>query len=479
MKQLSPQQISKYFLKNPNILDISENFQEYKLIVKGELTNDYTIQEFEDLISSLQRKHQIIITIEYSDSSIFQFNSSNKSNIEQKFEELIEQTNLGEVNLTIKIVKLECNELDIYDEKQFLDYLKTKTTKFTKENLGYVVRSFLKYKSIYFIYLEISISLINDSFRYDKLIQKNIEINGQNVTMSISNSLTLNSLMCEALSPELILLLQELSILVFLLYISDEHSINEDEIHFQFDKNLKTSFHIKTLSDLKLLHDDISELLLWLSSSTEDTINEKISILNSVIRGRITYFGDCKNNALYKLFQSIATVSKSAHSIYLDRNFDKYVNTKTKTIEYLVEFSNKFKSVSDGFLKNIAALLIAQITFMLTSLIPSVLNSTVQNQAISHKLSIVANAISAAIVILSVISYCGARSSLLKYERDFIKIKSQFSTLLHIEELDLIFDEKSLEEEHNYFSGIMSNILFISFVIVLSSKLLMDFLLTI
>ncbi|MBY6871693.1 hypothetical protein HYH37_00510 [Clostridium botulinum] len=440
--------------KNYNIKKQCENLTKFILIIE---IKKYFIPKFEilkNIISKIPARDMIEITINETNLNCSELSEHDYSIFTKNLNISNIARNINENSiLKVEIYKRQQNNnISIYCIETFSNYL-------NESNLKGILFNLKKYMNGNYLFLRLQ----NDNFvAYTNSIyflKENEDISNENSYRKY-NIIKKRDMTCSFLNAS-----------EYNFYPEDFYFIKRSEnkiVNNIFDKlcivfsliyicnisNIKNENSVSyTLNGYKLIEDQINfekidanivlnyyYIYKWIYS--EENIEDKIGIARNIISL------DIKENTLCNISNNVFNSIKSAHSIYLKENVEKYIEIKNKATEFLFDMSQKASELVDRLGKSFINNIIAFVTYFFTIIIMNCLDSNKLNNIFTKDIVI----ISFVFLVLSCIYMWFSLKEVYEEKQRFkdlyIRLKISYKDVLNKNDIDNIFqNDKYINED--------------------------------
>ncbi|MCW6108704.1 hypothetical protein, partial [Clostridium sporogenes] len=360
--------ILNQFVSDYRIIEKYENLDRFTLNIETEKYFTPQFLDIQDIILKIPKRDSLEIIINEVCLSCSEFNKHDYSDFIKNLQ-IINLTNdiKRKYILKIEIYKKKANNnISVYSIESFINYLNENSLEGVLFNLKKHISDnylFLRLQNDDFQAYTNSIYFLKEGekpedvdFKYkDKILDKRNNVcsflNASEYSFSPEDFYLLNRPQNEIINC----IFDRLCIIFSLIYICNISSIkNKNYIHFTLNgyKLIDNIINFKTM-DTEIIN-DYYKIYKWIyGDGNKGNVEDKIGISRNIISL------DIKDSDLCSIKKDVFNSIKSAHSIYLKENVEKYIEVKNKVTEFLFDMSQKSSQLVEGlgksFMNNIVA----------------------------------------------------------------------------------------------------------------------------
>ncbi|MBY6898088.1 hypothetical protein [Clostridium botulinum] len=416
-----------------------------------------TYEEFKSVIKQINKRDRFSIEIFSDEYSVAYFiEEDDAEEFINNIQESIESGEDFKYNFKLKIIKNidSSNNISIYLLSEFINYLNNSNLCGILFDLGKLSNNkslYLRLQNDKFSFHTSTIYFLDEGKRLRdvniRYVDKYTKINKRDMSCSFLNASEYK------FCPEDFYLIKRSDNTVFNSTF-DKLCILFSLIYICNISNIKNKNHVKyTLNGYKFIEDNIdfksidTDIMLdyyniykWVYS--EENIEDKIGIARNIISL------DIENNKLCSISNNVFNSIKSAHSIYLKENVEKYIEVKNKVTEFLFDMSQKSSELVEGLGKSFKNNIIAFVTYFFTIIIMNCLDSNKLNNIFTKDIVI----ISFVFLVLSCIYMWFSLKEVYEEKQRFkdlyIRLKISYKDVLNKNDIDNIFqNDKYINED--------------------------------
>ncbi len=452
------EELANFFIKNPEEGEVIESFQD--LIYEKDNISNLKIPDAKFLESQfsnyLDRDH-VIVDIKQSDSDPITIDSKNIDRIDEFLQNIRDKIEIEDeediYNLKITVNK-DINEkaLSIFCLLDFFQDLQTKSlniqlSRFEKLLSTNTFINFQVYEEIepfntysfYFTSAEANQSQqknkaipLKPENNRSKVIETRNEvchfINAADYTL-VPDDFHLNT---TSKYEEINKYFGKLLTLISTTFVFDLTSIKNSLFNYKL-KGYKTISGEIDFTDLTYSHpESIFKIYCWVYA--KGNVDDKLGLTRNILSLYLST--DNPFNYSAQIYSSI----QSGFSIYLKDNVKEYIQLKNKVSDYLFEFSNKAKEISNSFISAFKRSVLMILTFLLTGVLANIIKGGTISEILSNDLLVIGLSILLIVFLYLALSNYELWQAVKMQKKLYSKLKKRYSEILDENDLSNIFD---------------------------------------
>ena len=452
------EELANFFIKNPEEGEVIESFQD--LIYEKDNISNLKIPDAKFLESQfsnyLDRDH-VIVDIKQSDSDPITIDSKNIDRIDEVLQNIRDKIEIEDeediYNLKITVNK-DINEkaLSIFCLLDFFQDLQTKSlniqlSRFEKLLSTNTFINFQVYEEIepfntysfYFTSAEANQSQqknkaipLKPENNRSKVIETRNEvchfINAADYTL-VPDDFHLNT---TSKYEEINKYFGKLLTLISTTFVFDLTSIKNSLFNYKL-KGYKTISGEIDFTDLTYSHpESIFKIYCWVYA--KGNVDDKLGLTRNILSLYLST--DNPFNYSAQIYSSI----QSGFSIYLKDNVKEYIQLKNKVSDYLFEFSNKAKEISNSFISAFKRSVLMILTFLLTGVLANIIKGGTISEILSNDLLVIGLSILLIVFLYLALSNYELWQAVKMQKKLYSKLKKRYSEILDENDLSNIFD---------------------------------------
>lgn len=431
-----------------NIIKYTEDFTKINILSFTNSLSLPTLENFKNIVYMFPTRDDIRITIiedEYPSATY-----SNKEDSEEFLENIKELDDLQEYKIEIQIIKNNYeNQISVYDFDAFTKYISDLSFKgilfefsrvlkndyiiFRLQNENFITNS----TSIYFCPENYDIS----KCKSERNVYKDKRLEICNFLNSVEYNVCVNDFTFNnCINADFNNVVKKIEVLLSIISICNiSNIVSENNVVLILDGYTRIESNVNYLEFYNEILNQYSEIYYWIYRDGE--LSDKVGIARNVISLSM------HDKNIIDITSSLMPSIKSAHSIYLKKNVEKYLDVKGKVTEFLHQMTQKTGEVVNGFGKSLTNNIVALVTYFFTIFITNAFGEKKFDNILTMDIFLLS-------IIFIVLSFIYKSYSISEINKDkerlrttYLRFKNAYNDVLYERDLLTIFKDDEYYDE--------------------------------